>query len=132
MSQENVELARAGYEAFNRGDIDALLDLCSPDIEWRDFATIDSESVRGKDAVRGYFETVMEAWEQIRLEPEEIVDVGGGRVLVVSHLIGRGKGSGIEAGMQGADLLTFDGGLLVRWTGYADREQAMAAAGLSE
>ena len=132
MSQENVELARAGYEAFNRGDIDALLDLCAPDIEWRDFATIDSESVRGKDAVRAYFETVMGVWAQIRLEPEEIIDLDGDRVLVVSHVTGRGKGSGIEVGTRGADLLTFDGGHLVRWMGFADRAQALEAVGLSE
>src|SRR6266480_2579284 len=96
MSQENVELARRGYEAFNRGDIDGLLDLCAPDIVWRDFATIDSDTVTGKDAVRAYFETVMEAWERIRLEPEEIIDLGGDRVVVVSHWTGRGKGSGVE------------------------------------
>jgi uncharacterized protein len=132
MSQENVELARLGYGAFNRGDFDTLLDLCAPDIEWRDFATIDSDSVTGKDAVRAYFETVMEAWEQIRLEPEEIIDLGGDRVVVVSHLTGRGRGSGIEVETRGADLLTFDGGSLVRWMGYADRAQALEAAGLSE
>ena len=35
----------------------------------------------------------MEAWEQIRpREPEEIIDIDGDRVIVVSHLIGRGKG----------------------------------------
>ena len=129
MSQENVELARRGYEAFNRGDIDGLLDLCGPDIEWRDFATLDSDTVTGKDAVRAYFEMVMEAWEQIRLEPEEIIDLGGGRVVVVSHLTGRGKGSGVEVETQGADVLTFDEGSLVRWMGYADRAQALEAAG---
>jgi ketosteroid isomerase-like protein len=132
MLQENVELARRGYEAFNRGDIDGLLDLCGPDIEWRDFATIDSNTVTGKGAVRAYFETVMEAWERIRLEPEEFIDLGGGRVVVVSHLTGRGKGSGVVVETQGADLLTFDEGSLVRWMGYADRAQALEAAGLSE
>ena len=132
MSQENVELARLGYEAFNRGDIDGLLDLCAPDIKWRYFATIDSEAVTGKDAVRAYFETVLEAWEQICLEPEEIIDLPGDRVLVVSHLTGRGKGSGVEVETRGADLLTFDRGSLVRWMGYADRAQALEAAGLSE
>ena len=132
MSQENVEIARLGYEAFNRGDIDSLLDLCAPGIEWRDFATIDTETVTGKEAVRAYFETVMEAWEEIRLEPEEITDLGGDRVLVVSHLTARGKGSGIGVDGRGADLLTFDGGSLVRWMGYADRAQALEAAGLSE
>jgi hypothetical protein len=34
----------------------------------------------------------MEAWERIRLEPEEIIDLGGDRVGVVSHLTGAGQG----------------------------------------
>ena len=132
MSQENVEIARAGYKAFNRGDIDGLLDLCAPDIEWRDFAAIDSETVTGKAAIRAYFETVMEAWEEIRREPQEIIDLGGDRVLVVAHLTGRGKGSGIEVDARGADLLTFGGGRLVCWMAYADRAEALEAVGLSE
>ena len=100
MSQENVELARLGYEAFNRGDFDALLDLCAPDIEWRDFATIDSDTVTGKVAVRAYFETVMEAWEQIRLEPEEIIDLGEDRVVVVSHLTGLARAAALRSRLE--------------------------------
>jgi hypothetical protein len=30
MPQENVELARKAYEAFNRRDADALVELCYP------------------------------------------------------------------------------------------------------
>jgi ketosteroid isomerase-like protein len=33
MSQENVEILRQGYEALNRGDIDAVLEICDSDIE---------------------------------------------------------------------------------------------------
>jgi ketosteroid isomerase-like protein len=35
MSQENVEVVRAGFEAWNHDDIDALLFLIHPDVEWR-------------------------------------------------------------------------------------------------
>ena len=60
MSQENVERTRLGYEAFNRGDFDAALDLCAPDIEWQDMA-IDTPPIRGKHALRALFESVMQA-----------------------------------------------------------------------
>jgi ketosteroid isomerase-like protein len=54
MAGENVELARFGYEAFNRGDIDAALDRCAPDVEWHDVDTPDTPAVKGRDAVRAY------------------------------------------------------------------------------
>ena len=31
--RDHVELARAGFEAFNRGDIDAVLEMLAPDVE---------------------------------------------------------------------------------------------------
>jgi ketosteroid isomerase-like protein len=36
MSQENVETARAAYEAWNRGDLQAVLDRLHPDVEWEE------------------------------------------------------------------------------------------------
>jgi ketosteroid isomerase-like protein len=132
MSQENVELARLGYEAVNRGDIDSLLDLCAPDVEWQDPGAIDTSAVTGKDAVRAFFETVLEPWAELRREPEEIIDLGENRVLVLFHMTGRGKGSGIEVDARAADLLTIREGRLVRWMSYPDRTQALEAAGQRE
>jgi ketosteroid isomerase-like protein len=131
MSQENVEMVRLGYEAANRGDIDGLLDLCAPDVEWQDVVP-DALSFQGKDGVRSYFQTVWEPWQEIRREPEEIIDLGGDQVLVLFRLTGRGKGSGIEIDLRGGDLLTVRGGRLARWMAYTDRAQALEAAGLSE
>jgi uncharacterized protein len=132
MSEENVELARLGYEAFNRVDLDGLLNVCAPQIEWEDVATPDVAAVTGKDAVRTYFETVLDPWEEYRREPEEIVDLGGDRVLVLYHATGRGKESGIEVDVRAGDLLTIRKGRLVRWIAYPDQAQALEAAGLSE
>ena len=35
MSQENVETVRRVFDAFNRRDIAAFLELLDPDVEWR-------------------------------------------------------------------------------------------------
>jgi ketosteroid isomerase-like protein len=131
MSEENVEIARLGYERFNRGDIDGLLDLAAPDIEWQDLGAFDTSAVRGKDAVRAFFETALEPWEELRREPEEIIDLGGDRVLGLVRAIGRGKGSGVEVDVRGGDLMTIREGRVVRWKAYP-REAALKAAGLSE
>jgi uncharacterized protein len=133
MSQENVELVRAAYEAFNGGDIDGMLDLCAPDIEWEDRGlSLDTSVITGRDAVRAYFESVLRPWEEVRREPEEIIDLGGGRVLVLFRTFARGKGSGVEVDARAGDLVTIREGRVARWIGYPDRTQALEAVGLAE
>ena len=34
MSQENVELVQRNFQAWNRGDVDAWLELAHPEVEW--------------------------------------------------------------------------------------------------
>jgi uncharacterized protein len=131
MSAQDVEFARLGYDLFNRGDLDGLVALCAPDIVWRDPGNPDTPDVTGHDGIRAYFETVLEPWEDLRREPEEIIDAGD-RVLALWRMSARGRGSGIEIDMKGADVLTFRDGLLALWEAYIDRDAARAAVGLAE
>ena len=34
MSNENVEVIRAAYASYARGDLDSVLELVDPDLEW--------------------------------------------------------------------------------------------------
>lgn len=36
MAEANVEALQRGYEALNRGDLSAVLELLDPDIEWQE------------------------------------------------------------------------------------------------
>src|SRR5215217_3504576 len=57
MSQENVENVRRGYEAFARGDLDAVLERLDSAVDWHPVIApiLDVETVRGKEAVRRFF-----------------------------------------------------------------------------
>ena len=59
MSQANVELFRAGLEAWNEGDYDAIVEMCHPDVEWifSDRLPDATGQIRGRDEVRRFFET---------------------------------------------------------------------------
>ena len=46
MSEENVNIMRQGYDAFNRGDIDAVMGLMDPEIEWQE-PDVKGSPVRG-------------------------------------------------------------------------------------
>jgi ketosteroid isomerase-like protein len=70
-------------------------------------------------------------FDNLRLEPEELIDAGD-RVVAVQRLSGRAKGSGIETELRFAVVYTISGGKIVRGREYMTREQALEAIGLDE
>jgi ketosteroid isomerase-like protein len=74
---------------------------------------------------------ILEAFEDIRLDPEELLDLGD-RVLVTTKLSGHGAGSAASFSQQVFQLFTFRRGLVVRQHDFQDRAKALEAAGLSE
>ena len=45
MSQENVEIVRRAYEAFNRHDFDAALGEVDPNVEWHQITQFPDRAV---------------------------------------------------------------------------------------
>jgi ketosteroid isomerase-like protein len=79
MSQENVENVRRGYEAFARGDLDAVLERLDSDVDWQPAIApiLGVETVRGKEAVRRFFiRDLFEGFDQFRAEPLSFEDLG--------------------------------------------------------
>ncbi len=72
MSQENVEIVRQVYEAFQRGDSEKVMNLISPDIELHGTSggLSDGSVARGIEAVRQTLEPWNEDWET-KLSPHE-------------------------------------------------------------
>ncbi len=57
MSEENVEIVRRAYAAWARGDIQAIVDLCDPEVVIAQPAQVpDSKSYRGHPGVVATFE----------------------------------------------------------------------------
>src|SRR5687767_2865263 len=85
--QQNLEVVRRGYEAFGRGDLDALLSLLDENVEWRspgppELATAGER--RGRQQVAQFFDAVNQLFEVIRFEPRTFM-ADGDRVLVVGE-----------------------------------------------
>jgi SnoaL-like domain len=67
MSQENVEVVRAAYDAFERGDLEAVSRLHDPAIEWHTSVEDPDAAIhRGPVAVRRYFEGYIETFPGLR------------------------------------------------------------------
>ncbi|MEK6252398.1 MAG: nuclear transport factor 2 family protein [Actinomycetota bacterium] len=133
MSKENVELAHRGLDALNRGGVDAVIDLCDPEVEWIAIPGFlpDAEDFHGHAGVRAWFEKVGEALGETHWEAEEITD-GGERLLVALKLRTSGRTSGIKGEFRIFQAWTIRNGKLVRLESYLSREEALEAAGLSE
>jgi ketosteroid isomerase-like protein len=132
VSQENVEAARRLYDARNRGDVDAVIAECHPQVEWYPhLSSLAGQPVQGHAGVRTYLASLSEEWEEFRQEPERFFDAGEA-VVAFLHTYARGRGSGVEVDVRVAHVITFEGGSCIKSVSYLDRSEALDAVGLSE
>ena len=129
MSVAEVELARRGYEAIARGDFGVLFDVLAPDVEWR--AVQDTTTHRGREGVERSISSWTGTWNNWRLEAEEFVDAGE-HVVVTVRSSGSGKESGVPVAQRYFQVLTIRDGRIVRFREFADREEALRAAGVAD
>jgi ketosteroid isomerase-like protein len=133
MSRENVELVRRAFEAFDRADLEAMVCYLDPDSEFHPSGRFaDTEPVyRGRQGWIEFWNTFQAAWEHITISVERIEDLGD-RVLVLGTFHGRGRGSGVEVTGEAAWLVTIRRGIFVHLRAFAEWDEALEAAGLSE
>jgi ketosteroid isomerase-like protein len=124
MSQDNVEIVRR----FVVGDLEEALTYADPGIIWN---PLEEPPTRGRDAVRSYVQRWESEWDTYKAIPEECVD-GGDRVVATVFSRGRGRGSGIEIDARFHRVYTLRDGKIVRMDEFAQRAEALEAAGLSE
>jgi ketosteroid isomerase-like protein len=133
MSQEGVERVREGYAAFNRGDLDAAIEGLHPNIEWIAWDILpDGSTAQGREAVRSFFKTWREAFDDITVEAEEVIDAGD-QVVVVTRVRGRGRYSAADVVAPTVPWVwTIRDGQAVRMEMFANKEEALEAVGLRE
>jgi ketosteroid isomerase-like protein len=125
---------RNSLKAFADGGLDAAADFWHPDIDWRAMvgALDDVGEIHGTEAMRRYAQDWLETFDNITFTPEELLDLGDDRVVVVQHLTGRARLSGIETELRYAVVYTLRDGKIVRGREYGDRQEALKAVGLRE
>ena len=133
MSQENVEVVKRVLDAFNRGDLDAMLAEHDPELEWRPAfggAMLGGASYRGQSGFREYWRDVQGAWGQTFRFDLEMFNHYGDTVVVVGR--GEGRAEGVEVGQPFAMLFRLRRGKIVFAQTYTDPADALRAAGLAE
>jgi ketosteroid isomerase-like protein len=132
VSQANVETVRRGWEAFNRGDLDAFLADVAEDAEFEEDPSFPEAGVyRGREEIVEYVRAFQEQMRGHRFEVEELRDLGD-QVLALLHETARGASSGVDVDQHPGFLHEFRGDRMVRVRAYLDRREALKAVGLEE
>ena len=133
MSQEDVELVRRATEAFSRGDFEGLVANWAPDaaVDWSNSRGLDARVYRGHADIQAFAKRFREAFEEMRVELLDLVEVEDGVLVAenITHLRGR---DGVEVQARSAWLITIQDGQQTSLTLYQTKQEALEAAGLSE
>jgi ketosteroid isomerase-like protein len=133
MMQENLDLLRRGFEHVARtGEL--LPEIGHPDFVW-DTTTfrggINPETCVGLDEANRWLARWVEGFENWSIDVEEVFDAEDQVVTIVrQHATPRHGGPEVE--MRFAQVWTFRDGLVARMEMYAERDEALEAAGLRE
>ena len=134
MSQENVEIVRAIYAEWERGDFQAALPVLDREITFETFMPDSNEIVvlHGLDRLEDFMRDWFGQWEAYRVIGDEFRAVGTDHVFVAGRQAGTGRRSGVEVDSPGFTVWTFRAGKVVRLLAHYDRASALEAAGLRE
>jgi ketosteroid isomerase-like protein len=127
---DNVELVRKSFEAMSAWDVDALLRLYDPDVEFLPLTgtRVESGGYRGHAGVRAYFAEAQELWDVLEPQGHEYRDLGD-RVLVAGRCRVRGRVSGAESHPACAWVIGVRDGTIVSHRTCATYDEALQAAG---
>jgi ketosteroid isomerase-like protein len=108
-----VDVVRAAYAAYNRGELEEGRRYLAPDLEWVLPSALHGDVLRGPDALLDELQSELEAFSSIRREPLELRQRGE-RVLAVIAASMRGRLSGIELEERAEHVFTVRDGRIVR------------------
>jgi len=133
MSQADVDSVRAAWEAWERGDMEAIFAFYDPEIVW-DQTHADTPELstvyHGHDGVRQFIREWIAPFESYYARPEEFIDAGEA-VVVRLRQGGRGKQSGAEVEMPPYwQVYRLRDGRAMRIEVYTDQAEALKAVGL--
>jgi ketosteroid isomerase-like protein len=133
VSQENVQLVKEAADAYNRGEVEAMLEYYDPNIEWvTPSGAIDDYVYKGHAGVKKLLSLWTEQFDNFHVDVARVLDLADDQVLVLGYQRGHIKGSDHELEQQ----MAYDGevrdGKVTRVRVYLSWEDALKAVGLEE
>jgi ketosteroid isomerase-like protein len=130
MSEREIELLRAGYEALDRGDLRPVREFIHPEARMSDRPEVpDATTYVGWDGIVLSQQASRETFDDFHFNPERFLEKGD-KIVVILRMTGVGKVSGVPVEERIAHLWTVDGGRAVALQAYTSPADALEAAGL--
>ena len=128
MADPAVDVLQRGFAAFNRNDLDAVLEFCHPEIEWRPMRRSRAGTVyRGHDGVRQAMADIAEEFEELRNDPRDFTVIGSA-VVVSGRLVAKERATGVRVDRSAAWMCELKDDRLVHMQAFPDGPTAQAAA----
>ena len=119
----NVEIARRGWEAAQRGDLDAVAELLDPEVKWHGGDPSDPSSCHNRTEALEFMRQAQKRGPVGDLV--DILDAGDKVVLITRRLSDDGES------VESANVSTFRDGKAIEMVHYENPDDARAAAGLT-
>ena len=133
MSQENVKLVIGANDAYNAGDMDAMISFYTPDVEaYPDVGFPEAKPLIGREEFMSWLEGIDAAWMDAKWVASEVFAVDDGRVVFRGDWGGAGLASGIETASSITGIFTIRDGQISRLEFLFDHDAALKAVGLQE
>ncbi len=93
MAQDNVDVVQSAWDAFGRGDIDAVLEAIAPSAETRLPESLPwGGTYTGPDGFQDFLAKLDATYEQFSATPDKVLGADDNHVVVVAKTRGRSKG----------------------------------------
>ena len=134
MSDANLELVRAAWSAWLRGDVDGLFAVFAPDVvlDTSHFRDWPEPSYHGIEGVRQFLDEWLETWDDYEVEIDQHLPASDDRVVTLLWHSGKGRESRIPVRIYMAQIATVRDGKVIRMENYDDGSEALQAAGLKQ
>jgi ketosteroid isomerase-like protein len=122
----SVEIVRRAAEAYQRRDMEAVLESLSADVELYPVrAVLEGEPYHGHEGFRRFLDDMKQDWEEFHTHLEEVRDLGDDRVLVIGRFSARGM-SGVQLDSPAVWKCEVREGKIARLRFYTDEEAALS------
>jgi uncharacterized protein len=132
--QSNTDVVRGVYDAFLRGDLPAVLDTLTDDVEWIWYGPADipfAGTRHGRDAVAEWFAIIADTVEFRQFEPAAFEFVAqDDTVVVLGFERDMAKATGREFDQHWVQFFTLRDGRIARFRQFPDTRAVSAAFGV--
>ncbi len=124
MSRENVDLTLLMYDAFNRRELDAMLELMDDEVEIEPRIVTLEGAYRGQEGVRRWWSDLLDFLPDYTAEIEELHDLGD-MTLAQVRGIAHGVASTAPIDETWWQSIRWQDGLCIWWRNFASEAEAL-------